>query len=134
MAVLEGKTADGKPLFGIMDAEKYREFPDRSSFPWLLELHIAMQQASEDGLPAGDELETLDNLQEQIVAGLSQVTTVHNIAHLTGDGLREVYCYLPEPEVAHAFLTGLTRATQVREFQYRITKDPTWALAAEWGL
>ena len=134
MAVLRGTTADGKPLVGIMDARRYRTFSDRSSFPWLLELHIQMKAERPDGMPAGDELETLNGFEDALVAGLKRVATIHAIGHLTGDGLREVYCYLAEPDVVHAYLAELRRHQQIREFEYRITNDPDWKLAAEWGL
>ena len=134
MSVVQGRTAEGKPLFGVIDTTKYRDFSDRSSFPWLLEIHISLEHMTENGLPAENELETVNSFEEQIVSGLSRLTTVHNIGHITGDGLREVYCYLPEPEVAHAFLSELTQHKQVREFEYRIVEDRKWDLAAEWGL
>ena len=134
MTVVKGKTADGKPLLGVVHSLQYRTFSNRSSFPWLLEIDIAMDVTTPDGLPAGKELATLNRFEDAIVAALARVTTIHPIGHLTGDGVREVYCYLAEPEVVHAFLSELTRHKQVREFQYQIDEDPAWEFADELGL
>ena len=135
MGILKGTTADGKPLFGVVDSEKYESFSEQSSFPWLLVIHIAMERSTEDGLPTDDEeLATLDRFETEILAALARATTIHNIGHITGDGSREVYCYLAGPKTPHDVLSEMTRHKQVREFQYSIKEDPAWELAAEWGL
>jgi len=135
VGVLKGTTADGKPLFGVVDSQKYETFSEHSSFPWLLKIHIAMERTTEDGLPADDEeLATLDRFENEVLAALTSAMTIHNIGHVTGDGSREVYCYVAAPKAAHEVLSEMTRHEHVREFQYSIKEDSTWELAAEWGL
>ena len=134
MTVIKGKTADGKPLFGVVHSRQYRTFSDRPLFPWLLEIDIAMNVTTPDGLAAGQELATLSRFEYSLVTALARVTTIHPIGHITADGVREVYCYLAEPEVVHAFLSELARHEQVREFQYQIDEDPAWEFADELGV
>jgi len=134
MAVLVGKTVDGRPLFGVARTLEYKNFPDKNSFPWLLELLVHFEESKSDGLPTGSELETINEFQDELLAALSGVTELHNVGHLTGNDQREFFCYLPEPSSAHALLTMLTNKPSKRDFQYSITEDPSWELAKKLGI
>ena len=85
-----------------------------------------MLKCTEHGLPERDELEVINEFQQYLVTVLSEVTTIHEIGHFTGGYRRTIYIYLPEPENIHVFLETLAKQTQVREFEYKMSKDPTW--------
>jgi hypothetical protein len=134
MAVFTATTDDGRPLFGVAHTLEYRDFPEKTSFPWLLELFVYFKKSEANGLPTRSELKTINAFQDQLLAALAGVTNLHYVGHVTGNDARILFCYLPEPSSPNAFLTVLTNRPSKREFQYSITEDPSWDLAKKLGI
>lgn len=130
MAVFQGTFADGSPLFGSFDA-KYKNFGDKQSFPWVLEIVIRAADVSDDGLPTVEENVVLNDFEDSIVEMLSQSTAILFFGHITGAGARLAYCYLASPNPAYDILTKFCAGKPMRELRFEIDRDPEWLRIAD---
>ena len=106
-------------------------------FPWHLRITIDAKDVVDNGMPSPAESKVLDRLGDKleasVLAGRNENGAQNAIfvARSTWDGVRELMYQVHDPEVADAALQShLKRKRPVREWGYRMTRDPEWKDAA----
>ncbi len=128
MPVFRGTYGGGRPYLGI--CSKDWASVAKSQFPWAFLFVISMIEVTEYGLPTPEENETVNAFEEWLIESVRRATKVHFVAHVTGDGVRFAYCYLPEAEKAQRELQNIVKSATQRSFDFRIESDPNWALVS----
>ncbi|SEN24797.1 Family of unknown function [Mucilaginibacter gossypiicola] len=131
-SVIEAKLPDGRPVIGSVNTA-YKSYGEKKSYPWSLQIQIALKQDSvmKNGLPLESEIDVANKLQDELTNEIGKVVTLHYIGHIYNDSFLDVYAYIDQPEKANEYLQKKTKAPDVkREFSYEIKQDKDWAEVA----
>ena len=127
-SVVEAKLENGKPVVGSINMA-YKDYEDKSKYPWCLELHIALElkNVTPNGLPTKKESDIANKFEDELFDKISKITTAHYIGHLYNDSFLDIYIYLEEPKKVHEYLqTQVNKKGITRGFAYEINNDPLW--------
>ena len=106
-------------------------FAARAELPWHLSVIIEMAEPNAVGLPTPAEQEVLGALGEELRRELQADGNAAFLASITWNGTRQLVFRVRDPERANAFLAMLVNhPAPVRQMEYRMEEDPSWALAA----
>ena len=131
-AVILQCETDGLPELRVVNQALDR-IAGSEAFSWQLSIIIDMAEKHDVGLPTSAETEVLKQLAKELRGHLEANSNAAFLASITWNGTRQLVFRVRDPEVAHAYLTTLTAdPSPVRQFDYRIDKDPAWALAEQY--
>ena len=126
-SIVQGQV-DGKPMIGSLKMG-YKNYGKKAQYPWCLKLAIGLELENlhDNGLPKQDESEIANELEDELMAKIKTLATVHYIGHLFNDTFLDVYVYLDDPKKVHEFLkTQINKEGLARGFGYEINEDPQW--------
>lgn len=118
-----GKT----PKFLSIDP-KYKNFPDKQKYPYLLLLHIHFKNKNADGLPDGDEaISNLDNFEDTLLEQIRAVCNLCFIGRMTTNGIRYVICQIDDDtRVTELFQSMKDTKNSGIYFYTSLEKDEDW--------
>lgn len=123
-------TSKGKDPAVVVVNSALRTFDDRQAFPWHLKVSIDCKFLGANGMPTRKESEALERLEDDIFSLLQAEQNVIFLARITCRGERVLLYRVHDPESANEALRQLASApSQLREWDYRMEHDPSWALA-----
>ncbi len=123
-------TSKGKDPAVVVVNSALRTFNDRQAFPWHLKINIDCKLLSANGMPTSEESEALKQLEDEIARHLQAGQNAIFLARATCRGERTLLYRVHDPERANEILLQLVSApAQLREWDYRIERDPDWELA-----
>jgi len=119
-------TRDGLPALIVIDTGLNPDLEQRG-FPWLLTISIPIARPNAQGLCDVHESERLDDVEDTLLAGLSQ-ENYRYIGHITWNSIRDVLIYVAEPENAVAVLNQQLEHVDYVTATIKITStyDPDW--------
>ena len=123
------REAKGNDHYIIMIVnETLKFFNDKSSIPWFLFISVDIKdKTGRYELPTSQEAKVLDSIQNKFNELIGSTTVFKYVGRITGDGKRELYYYIENPEEINAKLTEIIQNRDyVREFEYSIIKDTEW--------
>jgi len=105
----------------------YKNYQNKKFFPYLAGFELEIRNRNDNGHPVDDEAEILNELQARIEQFLKVKHTVHPIARITRNGVRDILMYIDNPkftqEEAKEFFDQINN---VRTVNFTINKDPKW--------
>ena len=124
------ETSRGRDPAIVVVNTALRAYPHRDFFAWHLCILITCELLGENGMPTAQEVEALEHLEDEISDRLHTNDNAVFLARETCRGMRELSFRVRNPEVADACLENLALAAAPRrQWEYRIERDPEWALA-----
>lgn len=127
-STIEAKLPDGRPVIGSVNTA-YKNYSEKKSFPWCLQIHIALKLDSvmKNGLPFKSESDVANQFEDELINGIGKVVTLHYIGHMYNDSFLDIYAYIDHPEKANEYLQKKTKAPEVtRDFSFEIKQDKDW--------
>ena len=105
-------------------------FEPKVVFRWHLSILLTCEQLAANGMPTQVERDTLDLFGDDLGRQLMADCNALFLARITWNGTQQLLYRVYDPEVASGYLTGIIQEqTQRREFDFRMERDDTWALA-----
>jgi hypothetical protein len=123
-SVVTTETSDGKQMVGMFDMNA--STPDEN-LPVSVWVKIHLKQQDQNGLSTDSEAEELNNIEDQ----LESLTSGRFVGRITFDGMREIYLYTKNAELAQSALDDF-RKTGSYEFESEIKDDPQWVIVGSY--
>lgn len=123
-SVVTTETSDGKQMVGMFDMNA--STPDEN-LPICVWVKIPLKQPDQNGLSTDSEAEELNNIEDQ----LESLTSGRFVGRITFDGMREIYLYVKNAELAQTALDNF-RGKSSYEFESEIKEDPQWAIVGSY--
>jgi len=105
----------------------FRDFQNKRSFPWLVQVNLTTGAQNKKGQPTKAEADVLNTVEDAITGELMDAVPTQFIGRATVRGSRELVYFTANAEKANAALTALAKQKSPRPWEYRIVKDPDWA-------
>ena len=128
-AIVETTNASGKPMVGSFN-QSYKDFVDKSKYTWCLKIYIGLEvkNCKENGLATEPEIKIANDLEEELLKKIRELTIAHNVGHFFTDTFLDIFIYINDPDKIHQYLqTQVNKKELVRPFGYRIEMDPAWS-------
>ena len=107
-----------------------RAYEHRGLYPWHLFILITCELLADKGMPTAQEVKALEHLEGELSEHLLTNDNAILLARVTCRGMRELSFRVRDPKVADAHLKNLVSAANpLRQWEYRMERDPDWALA-----
>lgn len=126
---------DGRPEVLVVNKALHNfAYPDL--FRWHLSVAIPAKAVDDNGMPAGEELELVNESSDKVTEFVLENRTQRGapnalfLSHSTWNGLREVTFRVHDPEAALALMAKKTFDTWARDWEFQLVEDPEWKLAA----
>lgn len=117
---------DGFPIVAIVNIA-LANYDCRGDYPWLVELEILAAEADARGMPALEEIEELNAVEERLQQALSPARA-HFIARQTWNGRRMLDFYLADGPAARERVVALIQQGALRRgVTVQISRDDSWA-------
>ena len=124
-SVLKLDTPDGLAFAMVNSA--YKDYHNKKSFPYLAGFELEILMKNDNGHPNDEEAEIHNDLQDKIEAFLKEKHTVHSVARVTRNGVRDVLIYIDKPKFTKEEATSfLDQINSIRALNFTISKDPKW--------
>jgi hypothetical protein len=124
------ETSKGEDPAIVVVNSALRRFDQRDRFPWHLSVLIDCKQLAQNGMPAAEENEALNQTEDEISKLLLERQNALFLARITCRGQRELVFRVNDPEIADQILQELLSApAPLREWEYRMERDGAWDLA-----
>ncbi|MEO7325356.1 MAG: DUF695 domain-containing protein [Dokdonella sp.] len=123
-------TSKGKDPAVVVVNSALRNFQNRASFPWHLEIKVSCKNLGANGMPTTEETEILHQLESGISNSLQVQREALFLARITCRGKRELIYRVRDSKTAGAILQQcVTDPLQLREWSYLMKQDVAWELA-----
>ncbi|MBD8643774.1 DUF695 domain-containing protein [Stenotrophomonas sp. CFBP 13724] len=123
-------TSKGDDPAVVVVNSSLRNFQERASYAWNLNITIDCEHTATSGMPTAEESEILIKLEEIITKSLQLSENAAFLARTTCRGMRTLIFRVRAPEIANDALQMLiSEDPQLREWEYIIELDPEWTLA-----
>lgn len=119
---------DGKGTLCSIDMA-YENYDNKQKYPWCLMMVIELDpnKIFPDGLPIAEEVKTTHYQEQEILAELQKLSTVHYVGHIYSDSFMNIFTYIDDPAKIHEYMQKrLTRKDLPRHMDYGIKMDPRW--------
>ena len=125
-AVMEGKLKNGHTLIAVINTDILR-WDARASHPWILNIKLNYNGGDNGGMPDGETLTLLGEIEDEVSDQLKDAEGYINIGRQTGDGIREIYFACKEFRKPSKVLFGIEHKYENRlSLGYSIYKDKYW--------
>jgi hypothetical protein len=123
--LLEAEDSDGKLMLVTVDAG-FKDWPLRPAFPWLFQVDINYK-SDDSGLPANEQMQEIQDIEDQIVGLLTTGSTIYYIGHRTYDNVRNVFFYASEYKNNSTILHRFVETASVNYgILFFVRKDKYW--------
>lgn len=125
-AIMEATLQGGKPLIATINQDLL-SWDRKASHPWMLIIEITYRSSGDHGMPDGDIAESLNEIEDKVIAQLPDHEGYLNIGRQTSDNLRVVFFTCREFRKPSKVLDAVKReyADQF-PIAFSITKDKYW--------
>jgi hypothetical protein len=125
-SILEAELQSGNMLLAVINTQVLK-WDRKASHPWIAVVTIKYDGSNNNGLPANNDYEALNKIEEEIMLELKDKEGYINIGRQTAEGEREIYFACKEFRKPSKILFK----TQVQysndyEIDYDIYKDKYW--------
>jgi hypothetical protein len=120
---------DDAPAIALVETSWIEGGPDRIK-PWTIVVRIRAKQPNEQGMPHGQELAALQELDEKIAEGLAASHRATFLASLTSAGVRSLYFAAPKADNVTARV-GEVLEPEGYEPLVEAARDPAWERIGE---
>lgn len=107
----------------------YERYSFTAEYPWHIQIEIAMEDTTDQGLPTNAEADVLNALEDSLESALKAAGAVHYIARQTWNNLRMIDFYVDDGAAAEKALGAFATASS-RPLQFKLERDETWAICA----
>jgi len=123
--MLEAQLENGNPLIAVVNTDLL-SWEDKASHPWILNIEIRFSSDG-NGLPAKEEYDQLNDLEDEILILLKDIDGYLNIGRETANGTREIFYACKEfrkpSKIMHQIIAKYADRFQI---SYEIYRDKYW--------
>ena len=130
-AVAKGEY-DGRPMFVRINTGA-AAIAGRPGLRHRLGIAVPLQHADSDGLPTGDEISILAELETRLLAELGDGLESVLVLVITTSGMREFVLYTQLVEAAREAVGRVAATTTSHALQFIEEDDPEWSVYAEFA-
>ena len=120
---------DDEPIFVISNRALKRV--DHLACDMSIEITVRLQDPTDQGLPTNDEADSLDSMEDDLLAALGD--TVAYFGRETRRGVRHIQLFAPELGPEAATIEAWSQAHAAYRIEVAWTHDPTWEQLQRWG-
>jgi hypothetical protein len=128
-SILKLNMPDGLALATVNKA--YENYPNKSFYPFFVGIELEILDKNDSGHPVDTEAARLNQIQDEIETFLRQKHTVHSVARVTRNGIRDILIYIDTPKLTqeelNVFFYDILKERQVN---FSIQKDASWNAVA----
>ncbi len=125
-SMLEAQLENGNPLIAVINTD-ILDWENKASHPWILEVEIAYNGESRNGMPDEIAYPLLNEIEDEITGELKDFEGYLNIGRQTANGSREIYFACKEFRKPSKVLYHIQNVYADRiKVSYNIYKDKYW--------
>ena len=125
-ACLEAKLENGSNLIAIINTTLL-EWESKASHPWILDIEIKYDGASNDGMLDNNTYELLNNFEDEITQELKDFDGYLNVGRQTADNTRKVFFACKDFRKSSKVACEIIKKYSDKlEIDYNIYKDKYW--------
>lgn len=117
--------SEGVPLVVRVNAA-FRQATDRSDYAIRIGVAIPLNDPDEAGLPQGDELEELNDIEDTLVEGAAEHAVI--VCVLTTTAMREFVFHSQTSDWIEQFHRAMKEAISGHQVQVMAQRDPEWSV------
>ena len=128
LGVIKAKYSDGSLAVGAFN-RGYKDYKEKSDYPWSLKINMELnsEKCNPNGLPLADENKLANQLEDELVENLSEISPVHNVGHLFNSNHLVIYLYVRDKIKVDEWLKKeIKKENLKRSFSYELNKDKKW--------
>ena len=123
---MEAEDEEGTPVFAIINQDLVN-WDAKASHPWMMVVEIKFDGEQNEGLPAEDTANLMNEFEDEIIKHLFDVDGYLNIGRETYKGTRTIYFACKEFRKSSKIVAGIIKAYEGKlEASYEIFKDKYW--------
>lgn len=123
---LEATLQNDLPLFAIMNSDLL-DWDRKASHPWMMIVKIIYDGKDNNGMPNENDYQTLNDIEDTIIAQLKDAEGYLNIGRQTAAGIREIYIACVDFRLPSKVLHETVKSYKNQlKIEFDIFKDKYW--------
>ncbi len=128
-SILSGQESE-KPII-VRRNNSVQQYTENSDFIYRVGISIRLLEPTEAGLPSKEEMNSLDQIEDELNNQLEKDGNSIQVLVITTDGMREFVYYTRNSELIEQVIYNIRNKFTYHEIQFYVKKDKEWSVYKE---